>query len=781
MSAASSPNPRAAAGQAQQAVNRVEQIANQLNVSPFTLKVGAGAVAGAVVSTAVLGKKANFPVEAPPKNTAETLPVFEEGEIVYTADPAAEVKLHPAKAGPASLQAAPAETIIDIIGRIEAKSPNVLCLSVERPCPKNDGQGALSLPPEKWTSWTWKEFIEDSKLAAKAFMELGMAHFGSVTCFGVNAPEWHLSAIGSILAGGKVAGIYPSDTVEHCIFKNKCAGATVAIVETCEKAKMVLDNIAQLPRMKAVVVFDPEAKFEEVTSGAGCKYMRWDTMMKWAKTLKNQDAELKQRMNKIRPGHAMNVVYTSGTTGNPKGVMLSQDNSWSTCAIFLKPVTQDLTPPHRILSYLPLPHVTGFLADIALPMWLTANSQPTSIYFARPYDLKESTIGSRLLTVRPTIFVAVPRVYEKIAEKLKAVAATVTGPMKAISTWAKAKNSEHMGMRQFGKGNGEYPANFTPANFVMGKVRQKLGLDQAQCLISGAAPITMETLDYFGSLGLMILELYGMSESTGPTTLNTLRTVKWGTIGYAPQGVEVGVFNTMDPKNPMQWVKPCADLSAPSEQEQGELCFRGRHIMMGYLANPDLGEEHMAEVKKKNKEALVPGGWMLSGDKACMDKDGFFRITGRYKELIITAGGENVAPVPIEDWLKSNYTAISNVMMVGDKKKYNVILVTLKTKGATGELPGGDELDGEALKIAPGVTSLAQAMKDDRVLKYIQGAVDAVNKEPKIVISNACKVQFFRILPRDFSIQTEEFTPTLKLKRSVAVEIWKDYIDQMYQ
>mmetsp|Transcript_14058 Transcript_14058/g.34825 ORF Transcript_14058/g.34825 Transcript_14058/m.34825 type:complete len:779 (+) Transcript_14058:115-2451(+) len=776
----SSSGPAGSSKRAAAAASRIEQVASQLNVSPFTVKVGAGAAVGAVAAVAMGGRRAPFELEDPAQNTPETLPVYDGKGEAWVADQKAEATIHFAPAGPGSAKTTPAITAVDLVAKIEQSHPAHLALAVERPCPKNDGKGAESLPLDKWTKWTWKEYIDDSKTAAKAFAAFGMEQFGSITIFGVNAPEWHIGALGAMLGGGKVAGIYPSDTVEHCVFKNNCAGATVAVVETTAGAKMVLDNLERIPSLKAVIVYDPDTKFTEITSGSGCKYMRWDTMMKWAKGLNNDD-EIKNRMEKIRPGHASNVVYTSGTTGNPKGVMLSHDNFCSACSIFLTPISKDMTGHHRILSYLPLPHVTGFLADIGLPLWKTAHGDPFSIYFARPYDLKESTIGARLAFVRPTLFVGVPRVYEKIAEKLKAVAATVKGPMKAVSTWAKAKNLEHMKNRQYGRGgNGEYPANFGPADFVMGKVRGKLGLDQCQVLLSGAAPITMETLEYFASLGLPILEVYGMSESTGPTTLNTNRTCKWGTIGYCPPGVEVCVMNTMDLKNGLKKIGPCKDLSAPTEQEQGELCFRGRHIMMGYLANPDLGEEHLQEVKKKNAEAILPDGWMLSGDKACMDKDGFFRITGRYKELIITAGGENVAPVPIEDWIKSNFTAISNVMMVGDKKKYNVILVTLKTKGATGELPGTDELDGDALKVSPGVTSLTAAIKDAKVQAYVKQAIDAVNKEPKIVISNACKVQDFRILPRDFSMQTEEFTPTFKVKRSVACEIWKDYIDQMY-
>merc|ERR1712139_115116 len=188
---------------------------------------------------------------------------------------------------------------------------------------------------------------------------------------------------------------------------------------------------------------------------------------------------------------------------------------------------------------------------------------------------------------------------------------------------------------------------------------------------------------------------------------------------------------------------------------------------MGYLANPKLGQAHMEEMKKKNEECIDSEGWLHTGDKATMNKEGMIRITGRYKELIIGAGGENIAPVPMEDSIKKLCPAISNVMMVGDKKKFNTCVVTLKAKGASGEKPGTDELDGDALEVNPAIKTISEAMKDETWQKYIQNAIDETNKSPACP-SNASRIGKFVILPRDFSVETEELTPTLKLKRSTA-------------
>merc|ERR1712032_1296930 len=265
------------------------------------------------------------------------------------------------------------------------------------------------------------------------------------------------------------------------------------------------------------------------------------------------------------------------------------------------------------------------------------------------------------------------------------------------------------------------------------------------------------------------------------TTFNTKFCCRWNTIGYAPLGLQVGVFNTMDMAGKgMVPVAPCKDISKPEESEMGELCFRGRNIMMGYMANPELGEEHVKEMEKKNKETFSKDGWLMSGDKATMDAKGMFRITGRYKELIITAGGENVAPVPIEDWIKSNYECISNIVMIGDKRKYNTCLITLKLEGATGLEPGTNKL----LRVVKGMcdsATIEEAIQDPAVLKYCEGALKAVNANQKVVPSNACKIQKFKILPLDFSVSGEEFTPTLKLKRSFVAAKYIEYIDAMYE
>lgn len=228
--------------------------------------------------------------------------------------------------------------------------------------------------------------------------------------------------------------------------------------------------------------------------------------------------------------------------------------------------------------------------------------------------------------------------------------------------------------------------------------------------------------------------------------------------------------------------KPISDGTSSEEckvGEDGEVCYRGRHIMMGYMANPDLGEDHVETIKGKNRGAIDGDGWLRSGDKGRMDQRGMVKITGRYKELIIGAGGENVAPVPVEDGVKSRCPAISNIMMVGDKRKYNVALVTLKAVGATGELPGTDELEAVSAEAA-GVSTISAAMDSQQMIDAITAAIQATNGDQSCCPMPPSKIQKFMILPTDFSVQTGELTPTLKLKRSVVADKYAAAIDTMY-
>merc|ERR1711997_1374646 len=221
-------------------------------------------------------------------------------------------------------------------------------------------------------------------------------------------------------------------------------------------------------------------------------------------------------------------------------------------------------------------------------------------------------------------------------------------------------------------------------------------------------------------------------------------------------------------------------LDSSEEDYQGEICFRGRGIMMGYLASTDLGDKHLAEIEKKTAETIDQEGWLHSGDKGLRSVGGLLKITGRYKELIIGEGGENIAPVPIEDSVKGLVDGVNECMMIGDQRKYNVALITLKAVGANGEQPGTDALDMGAKLINPAVTTISGAMKDPKWIETITAAITKTNQNGKLVPNNAFKIQKFCILPTNFSEENDQLTPTKKLKRKKVETQYAKMIEKMY-
>lgn len=684
-------------------------------------------------------------------------------------------------ASPASKDGCPLTTLPELFREAVKEKGDMIALMVERPLPALQGKTVPpALPLKEWKTWTFGQYYEESRMVARAMIALGLQPFDGVNVFGFNSPEWLIGELAAIMAGGVAAGIYPTDMPDQVVYKSRHSSSSIAVVEDESKLKVFMDNKKDLPKLKAVIVWAPEDA-SKLADFSGVKVVHWSDLPELAKAVSEED--LDKRINAQQAGNVCTYIYTSGTTGNPKAVMISHDNiiiSATGTLYHLPFLAKSKGMQERVLSFLPLSHVAGMMMDIVIPLILGAKRPGyMTVAFARPYDLKMSSIGDRLRTVQPTMFLGVPRVWEKIAEKMKAVGKSTTGIKKVLATWAKSKGLQHARNCQMG-GSGAKPAFYGLANkLVLSKVKMALGLNQCKFGFTGAAPITTETLEYFGQLGIQINEVYGMSECTGVTTASTDAAHVWGSCGWACAGCEVKIFKEGPGKNVEA---PLAqDLSNPKEEEQGEVCFRGRHIMMGYMANPDLGADHVKEINAKNAEAIDDEGWLHSGDKGCMDARGMLKITGRYKELIIGAGGENIAPVPIEDNIKRLCPAVSNVMMVGDKRKFNVAIVTLKAKGATGEMPGGDELDGDALGLVEGVTSISGAVKNKAYIEMIQKAIVATNKDGKCCPSNASAIQKFTILARDFSSSTGELTPTLKTRRGEVEKANKAILDKLYE
>jgi long-chain-fatty-acid--CoA ligase ACSBG len=409
------------------------------------------------------------------------------------------------------------------------------------------------------------------------------------------------------------------------------------------------------------------------------------------------------------------------------------------------------------LSYLPLSHIAAQLLDVHAPLAITANGAGSccTVSFARP-DALRGSLGTSLKAVRPTAFLGVPRVWEKIQEKLRAIAATVKGPTKVLSTWAKATAAAKVAGEEL-IDEADVDTNAPGSSFgfpiakavVLSKVHGALGLDRCKLFGTAAAPMATTTWRYFASLYIRLMDLYGMSECSGPQTCALPSAYRAGFCGRSLPGCELKLLHV-----------PGRDPT-----DEGEVCYRGRHVMMGYLDD-----------EAQTRAALDADGWLHSGDVGRLEGAAqMLKITGRVKELLITAGGENVAPVPIEDALRSLLPHCSNVMLVGDRQKYLSVLVTLHLE------PDGDgysgALAGPSAQRTPHLKTAAEARVADEWRDYVQAGIEAYNSSPTMCVSRAQKIATFAILDTDFSIAGGELTPTHKLKRAFTAAKFRAVID----
>jgi long-chain-fatty-acid--CoA ligase ACSBG len=634
--------------------------------------------------------------------------------------------------------AIPAKTIIEVFRETVKKHGTRNAMASK---PKVNGTVSA-----EWKYWTFAQYWEECVTFAKALVHLKVDSYKIINILGFNAPEWFIASNGAILAGCIGAGIYITNTSEACHYISEHSKAEVVVVEGNHQLKKYLKfNEATLPHLKAIVVYGEDV---DSTLVSQCPFpvYSWSNFMAVGSAVPTEEVD--NRSNGVQPGNCATLIYTSGTTGPPKAVMISHDNLCWTAENVLTNCLH-LTHEERVVSYLPLSHVAGQLIDVYLTMFVGGCA-----YFAQPDALK-GTLTSTMKEVRPTFFFGVPRVWEKIQEKMVQIGRANSALKQRIGAWAKSQGAARAQNAQFGKSGGA-PCCYGLANsLVLSKVKEALGLDQTRVCFTAAAPISVETLTYFASLDIHIYEVFGQSECTGPHTFSHPAAWKIGSCGRPLKGTESKVDAT-----------------------NGELCYRGRHIFMGYMYMPD-----------KTAETIDDEGYLHSGDVAEFDDDGdaditgpsgFMRITGRIKELIITAGGENIPPVLIENEMKSAMLAVSNCMVIGDKRKFLTMLVSLKVNLDADGLPG-DELAADALfvgqQIGSSATTYSAAREDDAWQEYLNKGVKAANGK---TTSNAQVVQKWAWLPADFSEKAGDLTPTLKLKRSVVSAKYADLADALY-
>ena len=549
----------------------------------------------------------------------------------------------------------------------------------------------------RWQPTTWKSYAEQVRTVARALIALGMPRHGKVAILGFNRPEWVIFNHAAMMAGGAPAGIYTTCSPDEVQYIIHHAEAHVVLVEDAAQLAKVKAKRAELPLLKTIVVM-------RGASGTGGDVITWDELL--ARGEPQHDAELDARLDAIQPDDLATLIYTSGTTGPPKGVMLSHRNlAWTAQLSF------DLNGRHTddiVVSYLPLSHIAEQMLTLHVPA--TAGS---TVYFAEAID----KVPDAIKEARPTAFFGVPRIWEKFHAVLAGKLGELTGAKKTLVAWARGVCTRVHGFRDRGA---PVPyaldVQYKLANkLVLAKLKAAMGLDRARDLVSGAAPIAPDVLQFFQSIDLPIREIYGQSEGTGPTSYNLPGKTKLGSVGPPLPGVEVKLG------------------------DDGEILVKGPNVFLGYYKEPEATAEALRD------------GYLCSGDLGAFDKDGFLSITGRKKEIIITAGGKNIAPKNIEAALKES-PLIGEAVVIGDRRKYLTVLVTLD--------------DAAAAKVG-GV---------DAVRAAIQARIDEVN----VTLARVEQIKKFAILARPFGIETGELTPTMKIKRKVVANKFAQEIDAMY-
>jgi long-subunit acyl-CoA synthetase (AMP-forming) len=583
---------------------------------------------------------------------------------------------------------------------------------LERTARTHGGRPALKAKRDgQWQATTWKEYLDQAKLVARGFLRLGLQPRDGVVIMGYNRPEWFLADVGAILAGGLPAGIYITNTPEQCHYIAEHAEASVAVVENEQYLQVFLSIRDRLPKLKAIVLMTGEAVGDGIHS--------WDRLL--AMGAEVPEADLRARLDAQKPEDLCTLIYTSGTTGPPKAVMLTHHNVTWTAARVVE--AYEVSERDDMLSYLPLSHIAEQIVSLHCPMATGACA-----WFAEGME----KLADNLREVRPQFFFAVPRVWEKMQAGIQAVGAKNPPLKKKISAWARA-----LGLaagESMEAGRKDRPFLYGLAHrLVFSKVHERLGLDRARVCATSTAPIALDTLRFFLSLGIPIMEVYGMSECTGPATFSTPDRFRLGKVGYAIAGTEIRLA------------------------EDGEVMMRGPHVFPGYFKN-----------EEATREALDAEGWLHSGDIGdldSLDSGGFLRITDRKKELIITSGGKNIGPQNLENKLKQ-IQVVSQAVVVGDRRNYLAALLTL-----------------DPLRAPIEAEAAGSPYRDPRDLAgcevfraHLEKQVEEVNR----TLARYETIKRFAILPRELSIEAGELTPTLKLKRRVIHQNHAEEIERLY-
>ncbi len=570
-----------------------------------------------------------------------------------------------------------------------------------------------------WTAVSWRALGEEVRELALGLVALGRQRGDAVALLSQSRAEWVRADFAIFSAGCWTIPIYPSYPADGIAYIVTDSGAKTLFVEDAGQLDKALQAAKEMPKLDSIVLVHGTAP-----AGAGSRTLRvldWAGLRALGRQSRPQaDATLAERLAAVLPHDVATIVYTSGTTGHPKGVVQTHGNHLGALA-----AARDVTEVREgdvHLLFLPLAHsFARFESFIGVHQGLTTA-------FAESLD----KLSDNLKEVRPHFICSVPRVFEKVYAKV--LSGVEAGPplKKKIFYWALGVGREVSRLSREGR-----PVPLTvrvqhalAGRLVFEKLHAALGGRLRFCF-SGGAPLAREIAEFFHAVGILILEGYGLTETCPILTSNRVSRYKFGTVGLAFPGVELKIA------------------------EDGEIVARGSNIAQGYFRRPE-----------ETAEVFRPEGWFHTGDIGELDAEGFLRITDRKKDLIKTAGGSYVAPQYLEGLLKGD-PFISQALVYGDRRPYPVALITLNP----------DELGKFARNAGLGDKSLSELARNPAIVERVRQTVDRVNEK----VASYARLKRFAVLPADFSQEGGELTPTLKVKRKVVSANYSDLIESLYQ
>ena len=619
------------------------------------------------------------------------------------------------------------KTIIDYFNQNADEFPDYPALNT----PINDEYSG-------WDSISWSEYRELVHNLAAGLIDIGFSQGDNGFIVSDNTKEHFISDLSIMHAGGTPSTIYKQLKGGQIAYISNLLDAKIAFVGNSELFEEVNKAKKECKNLEYIILIEDYEQHKDLDY-----VLNFQEIIENGKRLNESDSsKLENAIASVTPQSLACLIFTSGTTGNPKGVMITHENVlWTAQSLFAETVQLSTNP--RIVSYLPMAHIAARLGDHYQSIYRRGQIFPVPVL---------EDMAKALPTIKPSIFLAVPRVWErfqsgllnKINESDKKDLA-----LKAIDNGLERVEYEQRGERP--------PIGIRLKDALFKKLvfeksfKQGLGLDSTEIFATAAAPMNPEVHKWFHAIHIDVTEIYGMTEDTGPATIG----IPNHAIDYVKNMFKSGSVPIPEVLNPIGKVGIPLAGTEVKVLEDGELCIKGKHVASGYY-----------KLEEETKETFDNDGWLHTGDLAEIDENGYVKIVGRKKEIIITSGGKNIAPVEIEDYVKP-HTLVGQICVVGDGKKFLSALIVL-------DGDGGAEKWAEENGVEYNIRDMS---KNSKVVDAIQEQIDEANSK----VARVQQIKKFTLLENEWTDSSGELTPTLKLKRNVIAERYKNEIESMYE